>query len=108
MKESIGRLAFLVGLLISVAAGFVQGLESTVLPILAVLGVIVGFLNVTGKESQRFLIGTVALMLVGTAIISIPAIGPFVTSIISAFTTFVAGAALIVALKEVYSVTKTM
>jgi hypothetical protein len=69
------------------------------------LGVIVGILNVTGAEVQRFLLGTVALMLVGTALQSVPAAGGIVTAILGAFVTFVAGAALIVALKEVYAIT---
>jgi ATP synthase protein I len=105
MQEKIGRYAFLVGLVISVLAGFID-MGATGLSLLVVLGVIVGFLNVTGKESQRFLVGTIALMLVGTIGINLPAIGTTVTSIVSAFTAFVAGAALIVALKEVYSVAK--
>ena len=105
MHEKIGRYAFLVGLIISVLAGFIE-LGTTGLSLLVVLGVVVGFLNVTGKECQRFLVGTIALMLVGTIGINLPAIGATVTSIVSAFTAFVAGAALIVALKEVYTVAK--
>ena len=107
MHEKIGRYAFLVGLVISVLAGFIE-LGTTGLSLLVVLGVVVGFLNVTGKESQRFLVGTIALMLVGTIGINLPAIGATITSIVSAFTAFVAGAALIVALKEVYTVAKDM
>jgi hypothetical protein len=105
MQEKVGRYAFIIGLVISVLAGFIE-IGTTGLTLLVVLGVIVGFLNVTGKEAQRFLIGTVALMLVGSIGINLPAVGATVTSIVSAFVSFVAGAALIVALKEVYSVTK--
>lgn len=105
MQEKIGRYAFLIGLVISVLAGFIE-LGTMGLSLLVVLGVIVGFLNVTGKESQGFLVGTIALMLVGTVGINLPAIGTTVTGIVSAFTAFVAGAALIVALKEVYGVAK--
>jgi hypothetical protein len=105
-KELIGRWAFIVGLVISVAAGFIQ-LDSMLFAGLVVLGVVVGFLNVTGDEVQKFLLGTVALMLVGTGLGAVMDGIPVVAGVLSAFTAFVAGAALIVALKEVYSITKS-
>ncbi len=102
----IGRWAFIAGLVISLIAGFMtigwMGLAA-----LVVLGVIVGILNVTGKEVMPFLLGTVALMIVGTALSSVLAAVPLVPGILSAFVAFVAGAALIVALKEVYAITSS-
>jgi len=105
-KATIGRYAFIVGLVISVIAGFVS-VGDMGLAALVVLGVIVGFLNVTGEEVQKFLLGTVALMLVGSGLHSVMAAVAFVPGILSAFVSFVAGAALIVALKEVYTITKS-
>ena len=106
--EKIGRYLFLLGLVISVIAGFANvGIYGLVA--LFILGIIVGVLNVTGKEVQPFLLGTVALLLVGSALGVLSAIpgGEAVTAIIQHFTVFVAGSALIVALKEVYSVTSS-
>ncbi|MCX6814397.1 MAG: hypothetical protein NTY20_01995 [Candidatus Aenigmarchaeota archaeon] len=105
--EKIGRYLFLLGLVITVIAGFVDigiyGLAG-----LFVLGIIVGILNITGKEVQPFLLGTVALLLVGSSLGALATItGPQVVAIINNFITFVAGGALIVALKEVYSLTSS-
>ena len=105
MKEMIGKWAFIIGLVVSVIAGIVS-IGTTGLTWLVVLGIVVGFLNVTNKEVTGFLIATIALMMVGSVGLSLPAIGSFVTSILSAFTAFVAGAALIVAVKEVFSITR--
>jgi hypothetical protein len=109
MQETIGRMAFLLGLVISVIAGFIQ-LGSMALGVLVILGIIVGFLNVTGKEVEKFLMGTIALILVGTVGLNLAAVigaaAGVVNGIVQAFVSFVAGAALIVALKEVYAVTK--
>ena len=105
-KEAIGRYAFIVGLVISVIAGFVS-IGATGLAALVVLGLIVGFLNVTGTEVQKFLMGTIALMLVGSVLGVVLNALPYVPGILSAFTSFVAGAALLVSLKEVYTITKT-
>lgn len=109
-KESIGRYAFIVGLVISVGAGLLTlanlSIGTTGLMALVVLGVIVGFLNVTGEEVQKFLLGTVALLLVGAALSAALSTVPVLPGILSAFISFVAGAALLVALKEVYTITK--
>ena len=107
--EKIGRYLFLVGLAISVVAGFINiGTWGAV--VLFVVGVVVGIINVTGTEVQRFLMGTVALMLVGTASLSligdIPG-GVVAATMIRYFTAFVAGGALVVALKEVYTITSS-
>jgi hypothetical protein len=107
--EKIGRYLFLVGLVISVVAGFINiGTWGAV--VLFAIGIVVGVLNVTGQEVHRFLMGTVALMLVGTASLSliteVPG-GAVASVIIRYFTAFVAGGALVVALKEVYSITST-
>lgn len=104
--EKIGRLAFYIGLIISVAAGFMN-VGATGLAALVVLGIIVGGLNVTGKETQKFLLATVALLLVGSAISAIPAFGGFLQTVLNHFLAFVAGAALLVALREVYEITKS-
>ena len=107
--EKIGRYLFLLGLVISVIAGFVN-IPTWGVVGLFVLGIIVGVINITGKEVQPFLLGTVALMLVGVTSLSLMSAipgGESVVSIIQHFTAFVAGGALIVALKEVYQLTST-
>ena len=106
--EKIGRYLFLLGLVITVIAGFVSiGVYGLVA--LFILGIIVGVINITGKEVQPFLLGTVALLLVGSALGVLAAVpgGEFIKAIIDNFTVFVAGGALIVALKEVYSLTSS-
>ena len=101
--EAFGRIAFYVGLVISVIAGWVQ-IGATTLWVLALLGVIVGFLNVTGKEVERFLIATLALVVSGIALKDV--FGPVVAGILTAFIAFTAAAALVVALREVYGIQK--
>lgn len=105
MKEMVGKWAFIVGLIISIIAGIVS-IGTSGLAWLVVLGIIVGLINVTSKEVTGFLIATIALMMVGSVGLNLPAVGSFVTSIVTAFTSFVAGAAFIVAIKEVFGITK--
>ena len=106
MKEKIGRWAFIIGLLISVLAGLIS-IGTAGLAWLVALGGIVGFLNVTSKEVTGFLLATVALMMVGNVGLSLPAVGSFVTSVVSAFISFTAGAAAVVAIKELFVITRS-
>ena len=105
----IGRWAFIAGLVISIIAGILPYFGMTIgeigIAALVVLGIVVGFLNVTNKEVQPFLLGTIALILVGIALNSV--LTGTIKDVLSAFVAFVAGAALIVALKEVYAVTSS-
>jgi hypothetical protein len=102
--EMIGRIAFYVGLVISIVAGWMQ-IGMTGLVVLVVLGLLVGLLNVTGKETQRFLIATLALVVAGVALKDV--LGAVVSNILAAYVAFTAASALVVALKEVYGIQKS-
>ncbi len=102
--EMLGRIAFYIGLVVSIVAGWVQ-IGANGLIILAVLGLVVGLLNVTGKETGRFLLATLALVVAGVALKDV--FGAVVANILIAYIAFTAAAALVVALKEVYSMQKT-
>ncbi len=101
-----GRYSFLAGILIAVIAGLFADIikVETATLILAILGLVVGFLNVTAKEVTEFLVAAIALLLAGVANVSvslIPYIGTYLQAILVNITTFSAFAALIVAVKAV-------
>ena len=105
-RETIGKWAFIVGLVIAVLAGlFFQ--PDWAIWVLAVLGVIVGFLNVTGEDTRSFLLAAIALTLSATALNTIPFLGTGITVIMSFVVAFVAGATLVVALKELFQTART-
>jgi hypothetical protein len=113
MAESIGKWAFILGVVIAVIAGlvggWVAGYSPAILLVLVILGLIVGFLNIGAKEVNDFLLSAIALILVGTiaqlASIDtiIPLLGSVIQSIVSNIAAFVAPAALVVSLKAVYN-----
>lgn len=95
----IGHWAFILGIIIAILAGFS---EIYYLPtILFVLGLIVGFLNITEKESTPFLVAVIALLLTGTAGFQLGFITPLFSRILSNFLAFISATALLVALKQV-------
>ena len=100
--DVIGRLAFYAGIVISILLGWMDMQYATI--ILVVLGLIVGLLNVTAKETTNFLIGTLVLVTAGLTLAS--ALGEPIKSILHAFTVFTAAAAVLVAFKAVWTIQK--
>ncbi|MEK6809023.1 MAG: hypothetical protein AABY14_05020, partial [Nanoarchaeota archaeon] len=77
--------------------------------LLVVLGLFVGLLNITEKESTSFLIASAALLLIGTAgetLVVIPVIGKSLVGIVKAISVFVVPATIVVALKSIKSLAK--
>ena len=98
---SIGKWAFIIGLVLAVLAGlFFQ--PGWALWVLAILGVIVGLLNVTAEDTRGFLLASIALTLSATALNLIPVVGTALSFVLPFVVAFVAGAAIVVALKELF------
>ncbi len=114
MASKMGQWAFIIGVLVAVVVGlFSSNLDPNtggwLVLLLVVLGLIVGFLNVTEKESTPFLIAAVALLLTGTAgatLARIPAVGNYLAGVVQQIAVFVTPAAIVVALKSIQSLAK--
>lgn len=99
--QLVGSWAFIIGVIIALIAGY-QPLNQTWTTVLIVLGLIVGFLNVTATETNNFLFATVALVLVssfGGAVITVQALRNMLTALI----VFTVPAVIIVAFKAIYA-----
>ena len=104
MMAKVGSWAFIIGVIVAILAGFFQSVNMpVVIWSLVILGLIVGFLNVTAKETTPFLLATVSLVIVtsfgGNQLAAIKYIGQIFTAIMI----FVIPAAMIVALKAIYA-----
>ncbi|UCH50720.1 MAG: hypothetical protein JSV54_06805 [Chloroflexota bacterium] len=109
----IGFWAFVVGLVIAVVVGIMSalgmagaGLMSAVIIILIILGLVVGFLNITAKEILLFLVATIALIVVGGvfAPLSTFGIGAMLDAILALIATLMAPAAIVAAIKALWAV----
>ncbi len=113
-SKKFGRWAFIIGLLIAIIIGLFSGnLGSNVLgwiiSLLVVLGLIVGFLNIAEREITPFLVAAIALLVTGTAAINlaiIPQIGQYFQDIVLNISVFLTPAAMVVALKSIFSLAK--
>lgn len=121
-ENSVGAWAFLIGVILAIIIGLGTSLipipeltrfSAQIYGILVILGIIVGFLNVTGKDSQTFMIAGAVLVIVSKfgmesvtgSLIGI-GVGDAVTSTFSALLALFVPATIIVALKVVFSIAK--
>ena len=106
--KKLGEYAFIGGVLLAILLGLIPGsmligYESALALLLVVLGILVGLINIQVQETQAFLIATIALLAAGAGgLQTLPLVGTFISSILTNIISFVAPAAVIVALKAVY------
>jgi hypothetical protein len=115
VDQRVGAWAFILGILIAIIAGIATAvniaLGGVITLLLVILGLIVGFLNISDKEVQKFLIAAIALMAVGTANLgaintAVPVLGTALVYVVQFIGAFVAPAALVIALKAVYNLAR--
>lgn len=112
--SKMGQWAFIVGVGIAIVIGLFSSnlsgnFQGWLVLLLVVLGLVVGLLNVTEKETTPFLIAAAALLITGTSqatLIVIPTIGIYLGAIVQNIAVFVTPAAIVVALKAIQSLAK--
>jgi uncharacterized membrane protein len=104
--SAIGAWAFLIGVIIAVIIALFALDNTTLVWILAVIGIIVGLLNVTDDEAHQFLFSAVALLLVAALGRDAVSIVPILANILNALLVLFVPATVIVAIRNVFSVAK--
>ena len=101
----MGKWAFIVGLVISVVATFLPP-AAWMFVVLAILGLVVGVMNITGEETKTFLLAAIGLIMSATSLMVLEGIGETVTEICTNFAIFISPAVLVVSLKSLFEVAK--
>jgi len=121
-ENLFGAWAFLIGVILAVLVGILGfgSLNPIILSVLVLLGLIVGFINVSSDDQERFLLAAVSLVLVSFAgiqsisslvnftfvqaeIIGIE-VGKIIVSILGALLMLLVPATIVVALKSLFSI----
>jgi len=104
----IGFWAFIIGLVLAIVGGLVAPQNAVIIVILVILGLIIGFLNVTAKEIMLFLIATIALIVAGGVFepIKVLGIGAILNNMLGYVTVMMAPAAVVAAIKALWAVGK--
>ena len=117
MEKQIGNYSFIIGVIVAVVLGLaapqIGSAAAWLWSLLVVLGLVVGFLNVSGKETKEFLWVTVALVVVsyaGSAQIdkwqNVQFIGLYLSGVFNSILAFVIPASVVVALKDAWDLAK--
>lgn len=103
--KKLGAWTFVAGFVISLLIGlFANTISSLTLTVLVVLGLIVGFLNITENEVHGFLLSSIAFLLVASAanVAILPIFGSTVQVMLNSLVLFIAPATLVVAIRQVF------
>ena len=115
-ENLFGAWAFLIGVVLAVAVGILSfgTLNSIILAVLVILGMVVGFINVSDKDVNKFLLAAVSLVIVsfagiqgikGAEIIGIQ-IGKIISSTLGALLVLLVPATVVVAIKSLFSISQ--
>lgn len=120
MEKKIGHYSFVIGVVLAIVLGLVPAsvLGATyawLASLLVVLGLIVGFLNVAGKETKEFLLVAVVLIIaagVGTGAgavletVTVLGIGGYLSGLFTQILAFIVPATIVVALKDIIALAR--
>ncbi len=99
----IGAWAFLIGLVLAIIFAFIPGIGAWLGWVLFIIGIVVGLLNISDKETQPFLMAGVVLVIVtalgASAFAGLAYIPKLLTNVLALFVP----ATIVVALKSVFS-----
>lgn len=107
-KFSFGSILFIVGIFLAVIAGlfssfFGSGINEVFVWVLILLGLMIGMLNITARETAVFLIATLTLLVTAGVLKLVPVFGNQLIAILNHVSYMIAAAALIVALEAIYA-----
>jgi len=112
--QKFGEWAFFACVIIAVLGGLFIPNNGFMMLVLVILGIIVGIINITEKETTPYLIATIALIAAGTAGFEVLdnvtgglALGTRIDNTLNYISIFVAPAAVIVALKAIWGMAKS-
>lgn len=106
-KNLIGGLAFIVGIVLALVAGVLGSTNDVlIITVLMILGLVVGLLNITGKEAMPFLLITTALVIVSSLGSSVLANIQLLQQILNALTIFIIPAVIVVAIRAVFALAR--
>ena len=118
MDKRVGHYSFIIGVIIALVLGLIPssvlgGSYLWLTSLLVLLGIIVGFLNVTGKSTQEFLIVAAVLIIAagvgtgaGATLSKVIGIGTYLSELFAQLLAFIIPATAIVALKKILALSQ--
>ena len=106
VEKYVGKWAFALGIIFAFVLGFLGIITGGWIIFLIIIGLIIGLLNVTEKETTAFLISGVILTIISVLGGSVFYDIPFVAQVLDAFIMIFVPATVIVAAKSIFNLAK--
>lgn len=109
MMAKVGVWAFIIGLILALVFSIINplGLVQWETIVMVILGLIVGFLNISGAETKLYLIAAIAFIIASSVLAGVLSQWPFLATLFSAFITFTAPGAIVVSFRALYEIAKS-
>ncbi len=108
MKEGskIGGWAFLIGVVIAIIIAVLGVLTSSLIWVLVIIGIVVGFLNVAREEASSFLMSAAVLIIASAFGQGVVAIIPVLERMLEAILILFIPATIVVAVRNVFTIAR--
>ena len=111
MISKLGQWAFIGGIVIALLLALVPQWKGQLTLVLVILGLVVGLLNISEKETTPYLVAAIALLATGSATDSLKVIPPavlgdYLVGAVQNIAAFVAPGAIVVAVKAIWALSK--
>src|SRR3989344_1409171 len=104
--NTVGRWAFLIGVLLAIILGALGIVNSTWMSALILIGLIVGFLNISERESSPFLLAGVSLIIASALGKDVMSGLPVLYNILQTLLAVFVPSTIVVAIKHVFSLAR--
>ena len=112
MEQKVGHYSFIGGVILAVVLGLFSAMlgaaQAWLASLLVVLGLVVGFINVSGKETKEFMMVATVLIIASFAggasdkLGGVQFIGPYLVGVFTQILAFVVPATIVAGLKDVW------
>ena len=103
----VGSWAFLIGVVLAVVLGILGAVNANWVIVLAIIGLIVGFLNIADKEVEPFLMSGAVLIIASALGQGVMKLVPVINDVLVALLAVFVPAIIIVAIKHVFTLAKS-
>ena len=106
---NVGKWSFIAGVVLAVLTGFLAIPNLAI--VMLILGLVVGFLNISKEEVQHYLIAVIAMLVIGVSslqALNVLGVGlaGWTETILANFITFVAASGIVVSVKAILQLGK--
>lgn len=105
-ENLIGGWAFLIGVVLAIVLGAIGTITPTLMWVLVLIGILVGFLNISAEETEPFLMSGTVLIIASALGQNVIGVSSLFNSILSSLLLIFVPSTIIVAIRNVFNLAR--